>query len=126
MVTNVERAAAPASPVVVAAPRVWDVPLAAYLPTVLGVASGAGFWLLTTWMAFARYAAFQTGRFDLEIYTQVVWNTAHGHPFATTLLKSNLSHLAEHVALVLIPISSLYRLLPTRGCCWRFSSWRWR
>ena len=36
-----------------------------------------------------------TGRFDLEIYTQVVWNTGHGHPFQTTLLKTNLSHLAN-------------------------------
>ena len=68
--------------------------------------------VLTCWMAFARYAAFQTGRFDLEIYTQVVWNIANGHPFATTLLKSNLSHLAEHVALVLVPIAGLYWLLP--------------
>ena len=33
-------------------------------------------------------------------------------PVATTLLKTNLSHLAEHVALVLVPIAGLYRLLP--------------
>jgi uncharacterized membrane protein len=73
---------------------------------------GVGFFAVTTWLAFARHDAFLTGRFDLEIYTQVVWNTAHGRPFETTLLKSNLSHLAEHVALVLVPIAALYRLWP--------------
>ena len=59
-----------------------------------------------------RATAFSTGRFDLEIYAQVVWNTAHGQPFATTLLKTNLNHLAEHVALVLIPLSWGYRVWP--------------
>ncbi|MFN8632485.1 MAG: DUF2079 domain-containing protein [Chloroflexota bacterium] len=78
----------------------------------LAVLSGVGFFAVTTWLAFARHDAFLTGRFDLEIYTQVVWNIAHGYPFQTTLLKSNLSHLAEHVALVLVPIAALYRLLP--------------
>ena len=82
--------------------------LALIVAPVLGLA----FFGATTWIAFARHDAFLTGRFDLEIYTQVVWNTAHGRPFETTLLKSNLSHLAEHVALVLLPIAALYRLLP--------------
>lgn len=82
------------------------------LAVVLAPVLGLGFFLVTTWVAFARHDMFLTGRFDLEIYTQVVWNTAHGRPFETTLLKSNLSHLAEHVALVLVPIAALYRLLP--------------
>jgi len=82
------------------------------LALVLGSLFGIAFFGVTTWMAFARHDTFMTGRFDLEIYTQVVWNTAHGRPFETTLLKSNLSHLAEHVALVLLPIAAIYRLLP--------------
>ena len=82
--------------------------LALVLAPVLGVA----FFAVTTWIAFARHDAYLTGRFDLEIYTQVVWNTANGRPFETTLLKSNLSHLAEHVALVLVPVAALYRLWP--------------
>jgi uncharacterized membrane protein len=112
MVTDVERATAPRPPAMVAVSGVRALPALASLPGVLAVGAGAGFWALTTWMAFARYAAFETGRFDLEIYAQVVWNIAFGQPFATTLLKSNLSHLAEHVALVLIPISWLYRVVP--------------
>ena len=75
-------------------------------------ALGVGFFALTAWMAFTRHDTFNTGRLDLEIYTQVVWNTAAGRPFETTLLKTNLSHLAEHMALVLVPISWLYRVVP--------------
>jgi uncharacterized membrane protein len=82
--------------------------LALILAPILGLA----FFGVTTWIAFARHDTFLTGRFDLEIYTQVVWNIAHGHGFETTLLKSNLNHLAEHVALVLIPIAAAYRLYP--------------
>jgi uncharacterized membrane protein len=73
---------------------------------------GCGFFALTAWMAFVRHDTFNTGRFDLEIYAQVVWNTGHGRPFETTLLKTNLNHLAEHLAFVLIPISWLYRVVP--------------
>src|SRR6266545_3524821 len=64
------------------------------------VSLGSLFFMLSHWMAFARYETFNGGRFDLEIYTQVVWNTSQGRPFETTLLKTNLNHLAEHVALV--------------------------
>jgi uncharacterized membrane protein len=95
-----------------AAPRLSARTHADWLVPALGVVLGLAFFGVTTWLAFARHDAFLTGRFDLEIYTQVIWNIGHGHPFETTLLKSNLNHLAEHVALVLIPIAALYRLLP--------------
>ena len=58
-------------------------------------------------LAIARHNAFASGRQDLEIYLQTLWNTAQGRPFATTLLKSNESHLAEHLALVLLPLAPL-------------------
>ncbi len=80
--------------------------------TLVAFTLGGAFFLLTAALAFARHDAFNTGRYDLEIYTQVIWNTAHGRPFETTLLKTNLSHLAEHVALVLVPLAGLYRLFP--------------
>src|SRR5262249_42728748 len=82
------------------------------LAMVLATLCGLAFFAVTSWIALVRHDAFLTGRFDLEIYTQVVWNTAHGQPFATTLLKSNLNHLAEHVALILLPIAAIYRLAP--------------
>jgi uncharacterized membrane protein len=112
MATDVKHAATPTQPTALAAPRATSLTLPTFLPGVLAIGAGVGFATLTCWMAFASYAAFHTGRFDLEIYAQVVWNIANGHGFATTLLKSNLSHLAEHVALVLVPIAGLYRLLP--------------
>jgi uncharacterized membrane protein len=84
----------------------------AAIGAVVAVILGVGWFGVALWQALARHAAFSTGRFDLEIYAQVVWNTAHGQPFATTLLKTNLNHLAEHVALVLIPLSWGYRVWP--------------
>ena len=63
-------------------------------------------------LAIARHEAYASGQHDLEIYLQTLWNTAHGSPFATTLLKSNELHLAEHLALVLLPLAPLFGLLP--------------
>jgi uncharacterized membrane protein len=113
MVTDViERPAVSSAPPATARPHVSARVRFEALALVLAPLLGAGFFAVTCWLAFARHDAFMTGRFDLEIYTQVVWNTAHGRPFETTLLKTNLSHLAEHVALVLLPIAALYRLFP--------------
>src|SRR5262249_1009533 len=116
MVTDVvERAAAPtavapSSPVT----RARALALVRLDALALGLAPllGLGFFAVTTWLAFLRHDHFLTGRFDPEIYTHAAWNSAPGRPFETTLLKTNLSHLAEHVALVLVPIAALYRLLP--------------
>ena len=77
MVTDVvERVAVPAAPPVSAraqaSSRVRLESLAVALAPLLGI----GFFLVTSWMAFVRHDVFLTGRFDLEIYTQVVWNTA--------------------------------------------------
>jgi uncharacterized membrane protein len=83
-----------------------------WLALTLAISLGLAFFGVTTWLAIARHDAFLTGRFDLEIYTQVIWNIGHGHGFETTLLKTNLNHLAEHVALSLVPIAALYRLWP--------------
>lgn len=65
-----------------------------------------------SFLAIAQHATYTTGRQDLEIYTQVIWNTANGHPFETTLLKTNRSHLAEHLAGAVILLAPLYRLIP--------------
>jgi uncharacterized membrane protein len=80
--------------------------------SIAAVGAGIGFFVLVTWMALTRHANFETGRLDLEIYTQVVWSIADGRGFSTTLLKTNLNHLAEHLAFILVPIAGLYRLWP--------------
>src|SRR3954468_11869611 len=79
---------------------------------VAALALGLAGLLLFSALAIARHQSFQSGRQDLEIYLQVLWNTTRGHPFATTLLKSNELHLAEHLALALLPLAPLYGLLP--------------
>ena len=47
------------------------------------------------------------------MYTQVVWSIANGYPYQTTLLANNRLHLAEHLALVLLPLAPLYALIPS-------------
>jgi uncharacterized membrane protein len=76
------------------------------------IALGAAFGLLWLTMGLLRHAAYASGRQDLEIYLQVLWSTAQGRPFASTLLKSNELHLAEHLALSLLPLMPLYALMP--------------
>src|ERR687893_207087 len=49
----------------------------------------------------------------MGIYAQAVWNTAHGRPFASTLLEDNTLHVAEHVAPVLAIVAPLYALAPS-------------
>jgi uncharacterized membrane protein len=62
-------------------------------------------------LAIRGHQAFATGLHDLEIYSQVTWSLANGSPFSTTLLRTNTLHLAEHLALILLPIGPLYGLL---------------
>ena len=76
------------------------------------VALGATFGLRWLALGLLRHAAYASGRQDLEIYLQVLWSTAEGRPFASTLLKSNELHLAEHLALILLPLAPLYALIP--------------
>ena len=114
MVSDVTPRTGAAAPVA-ASPRslAWPRPSTlAWVAVPAAIALGSAYFVLITWMAFTRHATFNSGRLDLEIYSQVVWNTAHGRPFETTLLKTNLSHLAEHIALVLVPLSWLYRVFP--------------
>ena len=73
---------------------------------------GIGFWLLSCLVALLQHAAFSVYHRDFAIYTNVIWNTAHERPFATTLLLLNRSHLAEHVAPILLPLSVLYQIVP--------------
>lgn len=80
--------------------------------TLIAVALGTAYWALVTWMAIAEYETFNTTARDLAVYLQVVWNTAHGQPFATTLLENNRLHVAEHLAGLLALLAPLYRALP--------------
>jgi hypothetical protein len=48
----------------------------------------------------------------MGIYAQVIWNTSHGRPLASTLLEDNRLHIAEHVAPIMLLIAPLYALVP--------------
>jgi uncharacterized membrane protein len=64
--------------------------------------------------AIQRYSAFETGAFDLGVYTQPLWNYLQGHDFSVSLLAEDNGPIrwATHVEPVLFLILPLYRLWP--------------
>jgi uncharacterized membrane protein len=62
------------------------------------------------WMLWRKEAQYQTFAYDLGLFTQVAWNTLHGHPFATTLLAFN--YLADHFAPSLALVAPLFLFWP--------------
>jgi len=68
-------------------------------------------------LALARYDTFHASTFDLGIMTQVVWNTAYGRWFETSIDRATNveligSYLGNHVRPILVGLSLLYRLWP--------------
>ena len=63
-------------------------------------------------VAVRRHLAFESGAFDLGIFDQALWNTAHGRPLFSSL-KGGIVLLGDHFDpfhLVLVPF---YRLAPS-------------
>jgi len=68
-------------------------------------------------LSILKHDTFHSYTLDLGIMSQVVWNTAHGRPFETSLdrpLNAELvgSYLGNHVRPVLLLLAPLYRLWP--------------
>jgi uncharacterized membrane protein len=80
--------------------------------TLAALALAAAYALAISWLAVAQHVTFHTRARDMGIYVQVLWNTAHGRPFASTLLEDNALHVAEHVAPVLALLTPLYAFTP--------------
>ena len=80
--------------------------------TVAAYSLAASYAVLITVLAVAQHATFHTRARDMGIYAQVLWNTGHGRPFASTLLADNTLHIAEHVAPVLAVLTPIYALAP--------------
>lgn len=59
----------------------------------------------------ARYHRFEFANFDLGIYSNVAFNTAHGRPFYSSILSH--SHLGEHFSPITALFAPLYALKPT-------------
>jgi uncharacterized membrane protein len=81
----------------------------AALPSLL---IGIAWAIYATWSSSAELVTFNSTSRDIGVYLQMLWNTAHGHPFQTTLLESNRVHLAEHVALLLPVLSPAFAVVP--------------
>lgn len=61
-------------------------------------------------IAWAQYHFFLYDALDLSIYTQVLWNSAHGHVFEYTF--NNYSYLADHrewILLALVPVFAVWQ-----------------
>lgn len=76
----------------------------------LSVLMAAVFAAVYGWILWQREAQYQTFAYDLGLFTQVAWNTLHGHPFATTLLAFN--YLADHLAPSLALVAPLFLFWP--------------
>jgi uncharacterized membrane protein len=60
-----------------------------------------------------RHLAFETGAFDVGVYTQPLWNFIHGHDFAVSIIEDNGPiRWATHVEPILLLIAPLYWLWP--------------
>lgn len=68
--------------------------------------------LVMTRAQFVKYDTFGMG-FDLGMYEQVIWNTAHGRWFATSNFKYTDSHLGADVILMEALVAVPYALFPS-------------
>lgn len=70
----------------------------------------AAFAVAASTYAIARHMARQSTTLDLGIQTQVIWNTAQGRPFESSIEVRN--YLADHLSLVLAGLAPLYWIWP--------------
>ena len=66
----------------------------------------------SAYLGFRRHAAFGTDMFDFGYYTHVVWNTAHGMPFASFIPVKSANFLQDHFALLMGLIAPLFWVFP--------------
>lgn len=82
-----------------------DVPLATAGTAVL-------LWsIVLAWLAVVRHNGLHTG-YDLAVFTQIVWATAHGVPYFTSLTLETTNFLGFHFSPILAVLAPLYRLWP--------------
>jgi uncharacterized membrane protein len=94
-----------------AAARLWPRTVERAAP-LIAVGLGLGFFGVWCWLVLSQYDTFHIYLRDFSIYVNTLWNTAHGSPFATTLLLKNQNHLAEHVAPLLVALAPISALVP--------------
>lgn len=80
-------------------------------PLVLVSGAAVAWSLLLAYLAVTRHLALQSG-FDLAVFAQIVWATAHGQPFFTSLTAETTNFLGFHFSPILAVLAPLYRLWP--------------
>ena len=97
-----------------------DLPVGVRLTIVIVVAL-LGTILLTA-LSLVRHYTFHSSLYDLGIFHQVLWNTAHGRPFASSI--KHMSYLGDHLSpsfALLAPLEWLPRplelLLVAQAAC---------
>ncbi len=63
-----------------------------------------------SFLSIRRHDALQSFGYDLGIFDQVIWNTAHGRWFANTVMEDSPNFLGHHYAPLLIALTPLYWL----------------
>lgn len=71
---------------------------------------GWAVWL--TILSLRQHDGFHNIGNDLGIYAQIVWTTAHGEPFYTSLTRQTTNFLGHHFVPLVALFAPLYRLLP--------------
>ncbi|MCB8965972.1 MAG: DUF2079 domain-containing protein [Ardenticatenaceae bacterium] len=67
--------------------------------------------LIFGFLTFRRHATFNSATYDLGIQDQLVWNTAHGRFYATSLEVKN--YLGDHFKPLVILLAPLYWITPS-------------
>lgn len=71
-----------------------------------------GYITILTYATFNKLNLFAMG-FDLGMYEQVIWNTAHGRWFATTAFAYTQNHLGSDPILLEAILAPIYAIAPT-------------
>ena len=72
-----------------------------------GYGLALGFFICMTALAWHLHDSFRTHALDLGYFDQILWNTAHGRPFANTL-KYPYNFLGDHFSPILAFLAPLY------------------
>lgn len=85
-----------------------------HLPVVVVVATMMMFSVCFSWLAIARHNNLHSGRFDLGIMEQTIWNTVHGRWFSLTdpYGVNEIPRLTFHTDVFLVLLAPLYAIAP--------------
>lgn len=73
---------------------------------------GLGWSAWLTLLSIRQHEGFHSIGNDLGIYAQIVWTTAHGDPFYTSLTRQTTNFLGHHFVPLVAVFAPLYRLFP--------------